>query len=116
MATMVGRRSDALAYAAERSRWATVRVEMDGGAYVGRLYVPDAKNRVSDVLADDRQFLSLTDVRLNDGDQIEAFMAVNKSFIRTLRIFDEGMPEEPRASRRGLGEPCTAAPDGLMGR
>jgi hypothetical protein len=71
-------------------RWATVSVETDGGAYVGRVYVANARSRVSDVLADDRQFLSLADVKVNGGDQVEAFMAVNKRFIRTLRILDEG--------------------------
>ena len=88
--TVVGRRAGGLAYKAERSRWATVRVETDGGVYVGRIYVPDTDRRVSDVLADDRQFLSLTDVRVNEGEHVEAYMAVNKSFVRTLRILDEG--------------------------
>jgi hypothetical protein len=92
LATGRGRRVDILAYTAARARWATVRVETDGGTYVGRMYVPDATSRVSDVLADDRQFLSLTDVRVDEGPQVEAFMAVNKSFIRTLRILDEGSP------------------------
>ena len=52
------------------------------------------------MLADDRQFLSLTEVRVNDGDQVEAYMAVNKSFIRTLRILDEGAPAEATARPR----------------
>jgi hypothetical protein len=103
-ATMLGRQPQALAGAPERSRWATVRVETDGGAYVGRLYVADARSRVSDVLADDRRFLSLTEVKLDDGNQVEAFMAVNKSFIRALRVLDEGTPEEARARRRVFGE------------
>ena len=88
--TLVGRGSNVRACTTDRSRWATVRVETDGGVYVGRLYVPDTGRRVSDVLADDRQFLSLTDVRVNDGEHVEAFMAVNKRFVRTLRILDEG--------------------------
>jgi uncharacterized protein DUF6812 len=104
MATMIGRRVDGLTRSPERSRRATIRVETDGGVYVGRIWVPDAQHRVSDVLADDRQFLSLTDVRVNDGDQVEAYMAVNKTFIRTLRILDEGTPAE--ASRRVRAEAC----------
>jgi hypothetical protein len=89
--TVVGRGSNVrAAYTTDRSRWATVRVETDGGTYVGRIYVPDTNRRVSDVLADDRQFLSLTDVRVNEGEHVEAYMAVNKSFVRTLRILDEG--------------------------
>ena len=102
--TMVGPRADALAYTPERSRWATVRVETDGGIYVGRIYVPDTRQRVSDVLADDRQFLSLTDVRVNDGEHVEAYMAINKSFVRTLRILDEDALADGRAPQRGAGE------------
>jgi len=98
--TAVGRTAEVLAYKPERSRFATVRVETDGGIYVGRIYVPDASSRVSDVLADDRQFLSLTDVRVNEGEHVEAYMAVNKSFVRTLRILDEG-GTDGRIARRG---------------
>jgi hypothetical protein len=104
MATMMtGRKADISSYTPERSRWATIRVETDGGVYVGRICVPDARLRVSDVLADDRQFLSLTDVRVNGGEQAEAFMAVNKKFIRTLRVLDEGTGGEARVRRRALG-------------
>jgi hypothetical protein len=38
---------------------------------------------------------------MNDGQYTESFMAVNKHFIRTLRILDEGVPEGPRGLRRG---------------
>ena len=90
MATiLIGRKANVLTYT-EPSRFATVRVETDGGTYVGRIYVPDTTRRVSDVLADDRQFLSLTDVRVNESEHVEAYMAVNKSFVRTLLILDEG--------------------------
>lgn len=102
MATMIGRKADVLTYTPELSRWATIRVETDGGVYVGKICVPDARLRVSDILADDRQFLSLTEVRVNDGEQAEAFMAVNKSFIRTLRILDEGAVEGTRVPRAAL--------------
>jgi hypothetical protein len=103
--TLVGRKADVLTYTPERSRFATVRVETDGGTYVGRIYVPDSSRRVSDVLADDRQFLSLTDVRVNDGEHVEAYMAVNKSFVRTLRILDEG-GTDGRPPRRAGREDC----------
>ena len=103
--TLMGRRADVLTYTPERSRFATIRVETDGGIYVGRIYVPDTNRRVSDVLADDRQFLSLTDVRVNDGEQVEAYMAVNKSFVRTLRILDEG-GTDGRVARLAGREDC----------
>lgn len=92
MATMIGRTTSTMTHPAGLGRRATVRVETEGCVYVGRLSVTDASHRVSDVLADDRQFLSLTDVRVNGGDQAEAYMAVKKSFIRTLRILDEALP------------------------
>jgi hypothetical protein len=102
MATMSANRADTPSYTSPQSRFATVRVETDGGVYVGRICVPAARLRVSDVLADDRQFLSLTDVRVNDGEQPEAFMAVNKSFVRTVRILDEGVVDAARAGH-GFG-------------
>jgi hypothetical protein len=109
MATMIGRKADVHTYTPELSRWATIRVETDGGIYVGKICVPDARLRVSDILADDRQFLSLTEVRVNDGEQAEAFMAVNKSFIRTLRILDEGATLGTPVARRPQGAPLNFA-------
>ena len=105
MATMIGRSAQMMPQPAGRSRRATVRIETDGCVYVGRLWMAEAKGRVSDVLADDRQFLSLTEVRVNDGEQ-EAYLAVNKSFIRTLRILDEGASDEPVHRRRGEAAAC----------
>jgi len=98
MATMSGRSFERVSADRGPSRWATVRVETDGGVYVGRVFVPETRARVSDVLADDRQFLSLTEVRVNDGAQVEAYMAVNKSFVRTLRILDEGFAPPVQSS------------------
>jgi hypothetical protein len=90
MATMaVERRPVAINYTA-RARWATVKVETDTAVYVGRLYVPETKKRVSDVLSDERQFLSLTDVSVNGSTETESFVAVNKQYVRTLRVVQEG--------------------------
>ena len=94
MATMIGRSASTRTDPAGFLRRALVRIETDACVYVGRLCVGAATHRVSDVLADDSQFLSLTDVRVNEGDQVQAYMALNKSFIRTLRILDEGMAGE----------------------
>lgn len=76
-----------------RARWATVRVETDDGVYVGRMYVPETKKRLSDVLCDDRPFVSLTEVSKDDVELAESFVAINKSFIRTVRVLHEGAPE-----------------------
>jgi hypothetical protein len=73
-----------------RARWATVKIETDTAIYVGRLYVPETKKRVSDVLSDERQFLSLTEVSVNHTPEVEPFVAVNKNCVRTLRVLHEG--------------------------
>jgi hypothetical protein len=73
-----------------RAKWATVRVETDAGTYVGRVFVPDSKKRLSDVLCDDRPFLNMTEVMVNDSEQVEPFVALNKSFVKTVRILHEG--------------------------
>ena len=104
MATMIGRRANVPMPSPASSRRATVRVETDGSVYEGRIWVPSASCRVSDVLADDRQFLSLTEVRVNDSEQREAYMALSKSVIRRLRILDDVTPVE---ASRGVGaEAC----------
>ncbi len=76
-----------------RARRCTVRIETDSGAYVGKLYIAHGKGRVSDVLSDERQFLNLTDVSINDGLNTESYVALNKLHIRTLRVVDEGIDE-----------------------
>jgi hypothetical protein len=77
---------------APRARWATVRVETDGATYVGRVYVPETKRRLSDVLADERMFISMTEVSINDAEIVEPFIAVNKQYIRTIRVLNDGEP------------------------
>lgn len=92
MATQPATRNGVFAYAA-RARWATVRIETETGTYVGRVFIPENKKRLSDVLCDDRPFLSLTEVTVNDGEHIEPFIAVNKSWVRTVRVLDEGQAD-----------------------
>jgi hypothetical protein len=73
-----------------RARWATVRVETDGSVYVGRVFIPETRKRFSEVLCDDRAFLLLTDVSVDDSDAVEPFIAINKSFINTVRVLHDG--------------------------
>ena len=75
---------------AARSRWATVRVETEGSMYVGRVFVPETKKRFSDVLCDERPFLFLTEVSVNESDSVEPFVAVNKEHIKTVRVLHDG--------------------------
>jgi hypothetical protein len=45
------------------------------------------------VLSDDRLFIFLTEVSFNESTHVEPFIAINKRFIRTVRILDDGSPE-----------------------
>lgn len=75
---------------APHARRCTVRVETESGTFVGKVYVAHGRGRVSDVLSDERPFLNLTDVTTAEGGEAEAFVAINKRYIQTLRILDEG--------------------------
>jgi hypothetical protein len=86
------RQSQVGGYAA-RAKWCTVRIETDEGVYVGREYVPDTKNRLSDVLNDDRQFINLTEVSINDAAAHEPYVAINKAFVRSVRVLHEGVAD-----------------------
>jgi hypothetical protein len=76
-----------------RAKWATVRIETDGATYVGRLFVPESKKRLSDVLCDERPFLNMTEVTINESEQVEPFIALNKTFVKTVRVLHEGEAE-----------------------
>lgn len=88
MVTLRGRKNGA--GIASRTAWPTVRIETDLATYVGQVCVPETKRRLSDVLADERPFLHLVQVQINGADEREPFLALNKSFIRTVRVVDEG--------------------------
>jgi hypothetical protein len=84
-----------------RARWATVSIETEPGhTYVGRIYVPETRKRVSDVLGDDRPFLFVTEVSVDQGETVEPFLAINKRFVKTVRVLHDGAPEAiPRRVR-----------------
>jgi len=92
MATLMEARRPELTgnYSPARARWATVRIETEGTVYVGRIYVPETKKRLSDVISDERMFLNLTQVTVNDSPSVEAFVALNKQYVKTIRVLSEG--------------------------
>jgi len=100
MATMMEMRRPELtaSYSPARARWATVRIETDRTVYVGRIFVPETKKRLSDVISDERMFLNLTQVSVNDSASIESFVALNKQYVRTIRVLSES--EAAPAPRR----------------
>jgi len=76
-------------YSPARARWATVRIETEGTVYVGRIFVPETKKRLSDVISDERMFLNLTQVSVNDSAAVEPFVALNKQYVKTIRVINE---------------------------
>jgi hypothetical protein len=78
-----------MAVQAGRARWATVRVETDEGIYIGRMFIPEMKKRLSDVLCDERMFVALTEASKDGAPMMESFVAINKSFVRTVRVLKE---------------------------
>ncbi len=85
---------------ATRARWATVQIETEKAVYTGRIYIPESKRRLSDVLTDDRPFVNLTEVSMNGTDQVEPYLAINKRFIKIVRVLDDGVPEAVPANFR----------------
>ncbi len=73
-----------------RAKWVRVRIETDDGVYVGQVFVPETKKRLSDVLCDDRPFLNMTEVSINDSQIIEPFVALNKRYVKAVRVLQEG--------------------------
>jgi hypothetical protein len=76
-----------------RARWARVRIETEDGVYVGQVFVPETKKRLSDVLCDDRPFLNMTEVSINDSQVVEPFVALNKLYVKAVRVLQEGGAE-----------------------
>ena len=63
---------------------ARVRIRTVNATYVGDLFIPPMRNRVSDVFNDDdRIFINLTNVTINGGEPIE-FVSINKNLVESL--------------------------------
>ena len=66
---------------AKRTR---IQVRTANGTYVGDFVIPPMRNRVSDVINEDqRTFISLTNVTINDNDHAD-FVMLNKSLIESI--------------------------------
>lgn len=61
-----------------------IQVRTVNGNYVGDFLVPPMRNRVSDAINEEqRLFINLTDVVINDKDRT-AFVAINKNLIESI--------------------------------
>lgn len=63
---------------------ARIKVRTISTTYVGDLFIPPMRNRVSDVFNDEeRMFINLTDVVINDTERVE-FVSLNKNLVESL--------------------------------
>lgn len=61
-----------------------IQVRTVSGVYVGDFLIPAMRNRVSDAINEEqRLFISLTDVVINDKDRT-SFVAINKNLIESI--------------------------------
>jgi hypothetical protein len=54
--------------------------------YTGTIYLPTDHTRISDLMNDERQFISLTDVDSKDFSSPKAYLAINKDLIELVEI------------------------------
>jgi hypothetical protein len=64
--------------------------DREGTVYVGRVFVLETKKSLSDVISDERMFVNLTQVSINDSPAVEPFVALNKQYVKTIRVLNEG--------------------------
>ena len=61
-----------------------IRVRTVNCTYIGDFHIPPMRNRVSDAINEDqRLFISLTDVLIDDKDRAE-FVAINKNLVESI--------------------------------
>ncbi len=63
-------------------------------AYTGTVYLPADQTRFSDVMNDERQFISMTDVESKDFASPKTYLAINKDLIELVEILESDKPEE----------------------
>ena len=63
--------------------------------YTGNIYLPQEQTRISDVMNDERQFISMTDVESKDFASPKPYLALNKDLIEMVEILDPDMEPQP---------------------
>ena len=57
-------------------------------AFTGTLYLPGDQTRISDLLNDERQFISITNVESKDFASPKAYLAINKDRVELVEILE----------------------------
>jgi hypothetical protein len=56
--------------------------------YTGTIYLAKDQGRISDLMNDERQFISMTDVESKDFASPKAYLAINKDLIELVEVLD----------------------------
>jgi Family of unknown function (DUF6812) len=62
-------------------------------AYTGTIYLPADQTRFSDVMNDERQFISMTDVESKDFASPKSYLAINKDLIELVEILEPDLKD-----------------------
>ncbi len=63
--------------------------------YTGTIYLPPDQTRFSDVMNDERQFISLTDVESKEFASPKSYLAINKDLIELIELLSPDREKEP---------------------
>jgi hypothetical protein len=77
----------------EKFRKVRVWVKTVDSSYTGFVYLPAERKRFSDVLNDERKFLSITDVESKDFASPKSFLTINKDLIELVEILEPNREE-----------------------
>ena len=62
--------------------------------YTGTIYLPLDHTRISDLMNDERQFISLTDVDSKDFASPKPYLAINKDLIELVEVLSPDLEKE----------------------
>jgi len=62
-------------------------------SYTGTIYLPADQTRFSDVMNDERQFISMTDVESKDFASPKSYLAINKDLIELVEILEPDLKD-----------------------
>ena len=77
----------------EKYRKVKAWVKTVDSAYTGTIYLPEGQTRFSDVINDERQFISMTEVESKDFASPKPYLAINKDLIELVEILNSNKEE-----------------------
>jgi hypothetical protein len=82
----------------KKGKFVKVRIKMKDKMYSGNLFIPPHLNRLSDVINDERPFISIVNTKEETGvsEDYIGFLVINKNVIEWLRLIET----EPKSDKR----------------